>query len=117
MHGPQVTDGLVTRLDSRRLAKSNDELHLKSAALLTANQAPTASSTLALTITLNSNPYPYPHPHPHPNPHPIPNPNPNQELNSLINTANAPIFAIDHDYQASLPLPLPLPVTLPLTLL
>jgi len=57
----QVTDGLVTRLDSRRLAKSNEELMDKSTALFTANQ----------------------------------------ELNSLINTANAPIFAIDHNLQVT----------------
>ena len=38
-HAVDAADGLVTRLDARRLAKSNDELLLKSAALLTANQA------------------------------------------------------------------------------
>ena len=83
MHGPQVTDGLVTRLDSRRLAKSNDDLHLKSAALLTANQA------LHSLINPrpnhhphpNPNPYPYPHPHPHPNPNPDPDPDPNPNPN------------------------------------
>ena len=60
MHGLQVTDGLVTRLDSRRLAKSNDELHLKSAALLTANQA--------LNNLINPSPNPCPIPLPSPSP-------------------------------------------------